>query len=59
MKIGDLVRCVNSYLFGSVGVVVGRRLKNGSTKHYYYSVLFGDETNVFSESQLEVVNESR
>ncbi len=52
MKVGDLVRCVNSYLFGSVGVVVGDH-------RVYYSVLFGDETNVFSESQLEVVNESR
>ena len=59
MKIGDLVKCVNSYLFGSVGVVVDRRLKNGSTKHYYYSVLFGDYKNWFSESQLEVINESR
>jgi hypothetical protein len=56
---GDLVKCVNSYLFGSVGIVVDRRLKNGSTKHYYYSVLFGDETNVFSGNQLELVSESR
>ena len=59
MKPGDLVRCVNSYLFGTVGVIVNRRLKNGSTKHYYCSVLFGDEINVFSESQLEVISESR
>jgi hypothetical protein len=59
VKVGDLVRCVNSYLFSSVGIVVNRRLKDGSTTHYYYSVLFDDEINVFSGSRLEIVSESR
>jgi len=55
LRIGDLVKCLNSYVKYNVGVVIERYPEPGSTRYYICEVLIRDEVHLFRENQLEVI----
>ena len=54
MKVGVLVKCVNSYMQNATGLIVDRYLKKGSHREHTCKVLLDSGKIVsFSEYQLE------
>ena len=62
MKIGDLVqvnRCRSAALWGSVGIVLGRKRRYEPGKTPLVRVFVGGTEHVFDYYSLDIINENR